>query len=85
MRKRCLSYCSLTSLISKSLGQRLAGDEEAVALGVVGDAVEDVGLVVAVGGGQQTAAVDRADHFAGLGVDARRCGRSARRWRRFRP
>ena len=60
----------LTQFDLEELGPSLAGHEQAVALGVVGDAVEDVGLVVAIGGCQQAAGVDPADHFAGSGVDA---------------
>ena len=54
----------------EELGPALAGDEKAIVLGVVGDAVEDIGLRVAIGGSQETAAVDPADDFAGFGVDA---------------
>ena len=53
----------------EEFGPAFASDEEAIVFGIVGDAVEDVGLGVAVGGSQQTAAIDPADDFAGLGVD----------------
>src|ERR1035438_5093331 len=54
----------------EELGPAFAGDEEAIVLGVVGDAVEDIGLGRAIGGSEQTAAVDPADDLAGFGVDA---------------
>ena len=54
----------------EELRPELAGDEEAIVLGVVGDAVEDIGLGGAIGGSQETAAIDRADDFAGFGIDA---------------
>ena len=38
----------------------LAGDEEAVARGVVGDAVEHVHLLREIGSGEESAQVDRA-------------------------
>src|ERR1035438_3975863 len=58
----------------EEFGPVLAGDEEAVVLGVIGNAVEDIGLEIAgvddVGGGQQAGEVDPSDDFAGLGIDA---------------
>src|SRR5450432_3383006 len=54
----------------EELGPAFTGDEQAVLFSVVGDAVQNVGLVVAIRGGQQTVAIDPADHFAGRGVDA---------------
>src|ERR1019366_3407671 len=62
--------CAFNQLDLEELGPLLPGDEQSVLPGIVGDAVEYVRLVVAVGGGQQPAAIDGTDHFAGFGVDA---------------
>src|SRR4030095_12563645 len=52
------------------LGPVLASDEEAVALGVVGDAVHHIGPD-ALGGRQNTGQIDAANHFPGLRIEAR--------------